>query len=61
LVVLAKAMVALYVPRLRVPTLFKENVTVIGDVVRVPDVKDALSQLGMPEIETFTLPVVELS
>ena len=43
------------------PRTLKEKVTVIGDVVTVADVKDALSQLGMPEIEILTLPGVAVS
>jgi hypothetical protein len=39
------------VPGARVPTLIKENVTVTGVVMAVPEVKLAFSQLGIPEME----------
>jgi hypothetical protein len=43
--------------------LIKEKVTVTGDVVAVPEVKDELSQGagGVKEIAKFTLPIVEAS
>ncbi len=43
------------------PGLIKENVTVTGVVVAVPEVKLAFSHGGIPEIEYVRLPVVEVS
>ena len=40
---------------------FTVKVMVVAEVVAVPDVADAFSQLGTPEIEKFTEPVVALN
>ena len=63
LVVLVKVTVAgPYVAAARPFALaFTVNVTVVGDVVTVPEVAEAVNQLGMPEIEKFTDPLVALS
>src|SRR5205809_3695740 len=62
-VVLVKTMVAgPYIAGVRPFALaFTVNVTVVGDVVTVPEVVEAVSQLGSPEIEKPTEPVAELS
>jgi hypothetical protein len=40
---------------------FIVKVIVVAEVVTVPDVADAFNQLGTPEIEKFTEPVVALN
>ena len=51
-----------YVPGARPFALaFTVKVTVVADVVAVPEVAEAVSQLGTPEIEKFTDPLVALS
>jgi hypothetical protein len=49
------------VPGPKLLRLVKENVTVTGEVVAVPEVKEAVSQLGIPEMEKSTLLNVEVS
>jgi hypothetical protein len=44
-----------------VPAFINEKVTVVGDVVAVSEVNEALRQMGMPPIEKLTLSLVELS
>src|SRR5712692_3384217 len=63
LVVLVKVMVAgPDVPGARLFALaFTVKVTVVAEVVAVPEVADALSQLGTPEIEKLAEPVVVLN
>ena len=62
-VVLVKMIVAgPYVPGARLFALaFTVKVTVVADVVTVPAVAEAVSQLGSPEIEKFAELVVVLS
>ena len=40
---------------------FTVKVTVVAEVVAVPDIDEAVSQLGTPEIAKLTAPVVALS
>jgi hypothetical protein len=49
------------VPGLSLPISIKENVTVNGKVVTLPEAKLAFSQGGIPEIEKLTLSNVDLS
>jgi hypothetical protein len=61
LVVLLKAILLVWVPGPRLRALeFTVNVIVFGVVVTVPEVDEAVSQLGAV-IEYFTLPKVALS
>ena len=62
-VVLVKVIVAgPYVPRARLfAVAFTVKVMVVADVVAVPEVAEAVSQLGIPEIKKFAEPVVILS
>jgi hypothetical protein len=39
------------VPALSLPGSIKEKVTVTGEVVAVPEVKEVFNQIGTPEIE----------
>ena len=50
-VLLMKLMVALYVPMSSELTFCSVNVTVTGDGVAVPEVNEALSQVGIPSME----------
>src|SRR5712692_10134390 len=63
LVVLVKVIVAgPDVPGARLLALaFTVKVTVVGDVVTVPEAAEAVSQLGTPEIEKLAEPVVALN
>jgi hypothetical protein len=60
LVVLLNAMLPVWLPGPRLRALeFTVNVTAVADVVAVPDVEEAVSQLGVV-IEYFTLPLATL-
>jgi hypothetical protein len=50
LLILAKVIIDTYSPGLGRPGLSREKVTMTGDVVAVPEVKSAFSQVGIPVI-----------
>jgi hypothetical protein len=58
---LLKTIVAVYPPGAsEAAPEFTVKVIVVGELVAVPEVDDAVSQLGMKEIEYATFPLPEL-